>query len=134
MSTETTPKRSGRKGRPNNPVEYRRRLAQLACEPGVSVARVAIEHGLNTNLLFKWRRAYLAGEYDAGTLMPVSVVSEVIPSASPAPSAYAVPIETPSPCGVMEIIIGAARVRIEGAPDASTLRLVLQSLRSKESA
>ncbi|WP_297352511.1 transposase [Paraburkholderia sp.] len=81
LSTETTPKRIGRKGRRNNPVEYRRRLAQLACEPGVSVARVAIEHGLNTNLLFKWRRAYLAGEYDVGTLMPVSVMNDAVRSA-----------------------------------------------------
>ena len=51
-----------RKGTPNHPIEFRRELAKLACEPGVSVARLALDHGLNTNLLFKWRRAYQAGQ------------------------------------------------------------------------
>nr|WP_227739578.1 transposase [Burkholderia thailandensis] len=60
MSTEA-PKRTSRKGIPNHPVEFRRKLAKLACEPGVSVARLAMEHGVNTNLLFKWRRASLCG-------------------------------------------------------------------------
>lgn len=41
------------KGIANHPVEFRRCLAILACEPGVSVARLAMEHGVNTNLLFK---------------------------------------------------------------------------------
>ena len=43
--------------------ERRRRGAQLkarvlaACEqPGASVARVALEHGLNANLVHRWRR------------------------------------------------------------------------------
>ncbi len=49
--------RRTRKGTPNYPIEFRRELAKQACEPGVSVARLALEHGLNTNLLFKWHRA-----------------------------------------------------------------------------
>ncbi|MBS2131725.1 transposase [Burkholderia thailandensis] len=56
---------------PNHPVEFRRKLAKLACEPGVSVARLAMEHGVNTNLLFKWRRALRAGEYDSVGFLPV---------------------------------------------------------------
>ncbi|MFM0283131.1 transposase [Paraburkholderia sediminicola] len=61
---------------PNHPIEFRRELAKLACEPGVSVARLALEHGLNTNLLFKWRRAYQAGQYEPPTLLPVELVHE----------------------------------------------------------
>lgn len=68
--------RRTRKGTPNHPIEFRRELAKLACEPGVSVARLALEHGLNTNLLFKWRRAYQAGLYEPPTLLPVEVVHE----------------------------------------------------------
>jgi hypothetical protein len=37
VSTEA-PKRTSRKGIPNHPVEFRRQLAKLACEPGVFVA------------------------------------------------------------------------------------------------
>lgn len=50
MTTEA-PKRIGRKGIPNHPLEFRREMARLACEPGVSVARLAMEHGLNANLV-----------------------------------------------------------------------------------
>ncbi|WP_260444768.1 transposase [Burkholderia sp. Bp8986] len=48
-------------------------MAKLACEPGVSVARFAMEHGLNANLVFKWRRSSRAGEYDPVSLVPVKV-------------------------------------------------------------
>jgi transposase-like protein len=64
------------KGRSNHPIEFRRQLAKLECDPGVSIARLALEHGLNTNLLFKWRRAYRAGEHDSMTLLPVEVKQE----------------------------------------------------------
>ncbi|MGQ0528472.1 MAG: transposase [Panacagrimonas sp.] len=30
-------------------------LAKASCEPGISVAKLAQSHGLNTNMLFKWR-------------------------------------------------------------------------------
>ncbi|RJF92279.1 transposase [Noviherbaspirillum saxi] len=41
--------KSGR--RPNFPIEFIARVAALACEPGVSVSKLAREHGLNPNLL-----------------------------------------------------------------------------------
>ena len=47
---------SNRKGRPNYPLAYKREVAMAACAPNVSVAKVALAHGLNTNMVFKWRR------------------------------------------------------------------------------
>ncbi|WP_146752214.1 transposase, partial [Burkholderia pseudomallei] len=67
-----TPKRTSRKGIPNHPLEFRRHLAKLACEPDISVARLAMEHGVNPNRVFKWRRALRAGEYDPVDLLPVT--------------------------------------------------------------
>jgi hypothetical protein len=32
---------------------------ELTRQAGASVAAIALEHGLNANLLFKWRREYL---------------------------------------------------------------------------
>lgn len=124
MATEA-PKRVGRKGIPNHPLEFRREMARLACEPGVSVARLAMEHGLNANLVFKWRRSLRAGEYDSAGLLPVKVeatAAEVAPLA---------PMSAPTtiPAGAIEISVGNARVRIEGAPDEGTLTLVLRMLR-----
>ena len=45
-----------RKGRPNYPREFKQRLVAAANQPGVSVSKLAQEHGVNANLLFKWRR------------------------------------------------------------------------------
>lgn len=125
MATEA-PKRSSRKGIPNHPIEFRRRLAKLASEPGVSVARLAMEHGLNPNLVFKWRRALRAGEYDPIGLLPVTVEAPVQEIEQP----ISAPVGNAAPVGAIEISVGTTRVRIEGSPDEGTLLLVLRMLRS----
>jgi transposase len=112
---EPTP---ARKRSANYPLAFKRQLAQRACDENVSVAQLALEHGLNTNMVFKWRRELRAGRLDgAGALPPVSVT----PNRSLEQSKSAVD-------GVIEIRIGAAAVRIEGAPDPGTLGVILQSL------
>nr|WP_322787813.1 transposase [Paraburkholderia bannensis] len=63
QSAEKTP--GTRTGRPNYPRELRERLAAAACEPGVSVAKLARENGINANMLFTWRRRYLADQQRA---------------------------------------------------------------------
>lgn len=52
-------------------------------QPGASVARIALSHGLNANLVHKWRREARQGE------APVVARSEFIPVqlAAPAPAA-----------------------------------------------
>ncbi|AOK37800.1 MULTISPECIES: IS66-like element accessory protein TnpA [Burkholderia] len=125
MTTEV-PKRIGRKGIPNHPLEFRREIALLACEPGVSVARLAMEHGLNANLVFKWRRSLRAGEYDSAGLLPVKVEMPLAETAPLIP--MSAPTTTTTPTGAIEISVGNARVHIEGAPDESTLTLVLRML------
>ena len=43
-------------------LEERQRIVEEALAPGVSVAAVARQHGLNANLVFKWiRRAQMPG-------------------------------------------------------------------------
>ena len=71
--------KSGR--RPNFPVEFKAKVAALACELGVSVSKLAREHDLNTNMLFRWKRQYRAGELYAPvdsdpTLLAVSLVAQ----------------------------------------------------------
>ncbi|NVI09994.1 IS66-like element accessory protein TnpA, partial [Paraburkholderia youngii] len=111
----------------------RERLAAAACEPGVSVAKLARENGINANMLFTWRRRYLADQQvrSAG-LIPVVLLSdtptEVIESApAEAPAQGAKPV---SPVGTIEIRIGRAVVKVDGLVDADMLRIVLGSLRS----
>jgi transposase len=66
-------------GSRNHPLEFKRRLAEAACVPGVSVSKLALEHGLNVNMVFRWRRLYRAGHFGApevtndSLLLPVMV-------------------------------------------------------------
>ena len=50
---------SKRDGRRRYDKQAKRELVQACLEPGVSVARMALEHGLNANLLRKWITQYL---------------------------------------------------------------------------
>lgn len=125
-----------RKGRPNYPIDFKRHLSARASEPGVSVARLALEHGLNANLLFKWRRHYRAGWFgeprpahgaaagpracEAPKLLPVMTASATVdqPSASKG-------VKQPA---VLEIVIGGATVRVLGEVDRGALCAVLDCL------
>jgi transposase len=119
-----------RKGRPNYTIEFKRTVALEASTPGVSVSKVALKHDLNTNMVFKWRRELRAGLLDVAgagdlALFPVEVVAsrEQMPSESPRKEKI-----TPA-ARLVEIIIGDAIVRFDGAVDAALLRTIFTSLR-----
>jgi transposase len=50
---------SKRDGRPRYDKQAKAELVQACLNPGVSVARVALEHGINANLLRKWITLHL---------------------------------------------------------------------------
>lgn len=126
-------RRPSRKGCPNHPFEFKRRLAAQACDPNVSVAKLAREHGVNTNLLFRWRRQYrqgLFGVLDANCAnSPTTCVSS---AAKPATDVLTLlPVETTLPttmAATIEVLFASATVRICGTPDTTTLRFVLDTL------
>ena len=108
---------------------FKRKLLELIEQPGASVAGVALEHGVNANLVFKWRRAKLERKRNAGTarqgvLLPVTV--------GPQESLLAVASGGPAldvKEGVIEIEIGGARVVLRGRVDPASVRSVLMALR-----
>ena len=129
-----------RKGRCNYNSEFKQRLAKAACEPHVSIAGLALEHGLNANMVHKWRREYLAkllaaaaqaqpvsAQFLPVTLAPVetSIVNQqgpvvptrVIKPTSPRPPAIST--------GTIEIKFGGATVRVDGLVDTSVLATIL---------
>ncbi|MCC9004151.1 MAG: transposase [Candidatus Competibacter sp.] len=125
-------------GRRQYSVEYKRRLAELTLEPGVSVAGIALRHQLNTNQLFKWRRWYLRQPRLTGvepapeaTLLPVVVAPAgrtfVEPRAADTPAERA-PESLPTEPGQIEIALGRARVRVTGAVDPALVKRVLNHL------
>lgn len=128
MESEAKP--GSRKGRPNHDPEFRRRLAAAACEPGVSVAKLARENGINANMLFTWRSRYRAQlQAESTSLIPVAVVHETPPQVTMPPDAPGVGHPTPR-TGTIEIRIGGVIVKVDGVVDADTLRVVLGSVRS----
>ncbi len=126
--------------RRNHSEELKRELVRRSLLPRASVSALAMEHGINANLLFAWRRAHLRATAstvpeqperlsDIGaTLLPVEVVSQ----AKPSPTAMAT---APSPrpnmaAGTIEIEMAGVRVRVRGVVDEDSLRTVLAALRA----
>ena len=109
--------------------EFKQELVARSLQPGVSVAAIAMEHGINANLLFGWRRRHLDAQAgpasQSAVLLPVSIEAPV--RAMPLDA----PVPTPRPvAGSIEIEIGNARLRLRGAIDEASLRIVLSTLRS----
>lgn len=126
MDTNTKPTVSSRP--PRGPYrrhtqEFKRQVVLQTLQPGASVARVARVHQVNANQVFGWRKAFREGLLDneeRPALLPVSVID-----AWPTQDAMAA---IPNPAAQTAVILlerGDARLRIEGRPDADTLRLVL---------
>lgn len=124
----------GRRGRPNYPIEFKRRLAMEACEPGVSVAKLALRYGLNTNMVFKWRRQYRAGQFDThGDAKVVATQPLFLPViAAPEAGKPSATKAAASPPGYIEIIRGQTSVRVCDDVTASALHLVLDCLATRE--
>lgn len=67
--------------------ELKARILDACAEPGASVSRIALENGLNANLVFKWRRQAGSGQGAAKTPVPAAefVPLPVLPSAAAMP-------------------------------------------------
>jgi transposase len=114
--------------------EFKQDLVARSLQPGVSVAAIAMEGGINANLLFGWRRKHLdamaqangeAPRQPTAVLLPVSI--ESVPAQRPCLAST--PPMRPGG-GAIEIEIGNARVRLRGSVDEASLRTVLTALRS----
>lgn len=136
MATEVLTKRPTRKGCPNYPIEFKRRLAAMSCMPGVSVAKLALEHQLNANMLFKWRRHYRAGKFGMPERKHIIAPTKANQSESRAIPAKLLPvIETlteeqgdATKDGMIEVRFAHATVRLHGEVDSIRLRVVLDCL------
>lgn len=131
MDTATPSKRIKR---PNFSVEFKRQIVEATLVPEASAALIAREHGVNANLLFKWRRHYLAGDYGlpdvaaatfaaheaaAVNWMPVTLAPQAV-NASDSPP--------PSSNRVYEIECGQVRLRLSGDISTATLIEIVRGL------
>jgi transposase len=116
-------------------IAEKRRIVELAMQPGASVARVAREHGVNANMVHYWRNLYRQGRLgehraESVRLLPVSVSestgSPVVEAVTKLSSTAAL---TPAnSAGSIHIEFPKIHLRIESGADASLLRVVLETL------
>ena len=80
-----------------------RPIVELTLEPGASVALVARAHGVNANLVFKWRRAFERGEMSE----PVAASTALLPATMSAPRMTR---DVVGRCWNTRLVLGAGRV------------------------
>ena len=104
----------------------KRQLAQRCLQPGVSLARTAMEHGVNANVLRKWvmqessgalGRRKRGGDRASGAalLVPVEAIAP--------PREAAV-----RPSGYFELVVESGTIRVYGRVDAESLSAALDCL------
>ncbi|MFZ1134588.1 MAG: transposase [Candidatus Korobacteraceae bacterium] len=134
MDSSTVAKVEHRK-RQRRSIAEKRRIVELAMQPGASVARVAREHGVNANMVHYWRNLYRQGRLgekltDSTRLLPVRVSEsagspgvESVTKLSPTPA-----LLPASAAGSIYIEFAKIHLRIESGADAALVRVVLESL------
>jgi transposase len=127
--------RQSQSGRRHHDRAYKADLVGQSLQPGASVAAIALQNGINANLLFKWRRDHLRATRSATTqsavLLPVHVVpaSRVTSTRTAVANTPAVPTSPVPRTGVIEFEIAGAHLRLRGAVDEAMLSSVLRALR-----
>ena len=103
-------------------------------KPGMSVSRVAREHDVNTNQVFKWCRLYERGQLGAGSksaqLLPVRIEHPVAAAGSIVVQQPEVEVSHPrgARTGSIEIELQGGRITVRGAVDRAALRLAIKML------
>lgn len=103
---------------------FKRQVVEEVLKGEESVSVVSRRHDINTNMLFSWRRQYLAGKYEergASSLIPIAVM--------PAMASDEVHCRERSDSDRLEIVLsGGHRLDIQGAVSPAVLRTVLEVL------
>src|SRR6218665_2403457 len=78
--------------------EFKQQILSECAEPGASLARIALSHGINANVVHKWRR-------QAGGALPVMGAPSFVPVPPP-------PAPPPAPDIQIELRRGATSVSV----------------------
>ena len=125
MQKNMTPGR--RKGCPNYSPEFKKQLVAASCEPGISISKLALENGINANLLFKWRQHWREGKLllpssESPQLLPVTLDAAAVQPEPPTESPEALSISC-------EITFRHGTLRLNGTVSETLLTLLIQELK-----
>ncbi|MCW5611776.1 MAG: transposase [Rubrivivax sp.] len=96
-------------------------------QPGISVAAVALEHGINANLLRKWIDKHRDEASSSNTVALLPVTTDAVDSAAP-PAKMPESVAQNEASSCIEIELFGARVTLRGEVEPRQLRLVLDAL------
>ncbi|WP_258879301.1 IS66-like element accessory protein TnpA [Paraburkholderia sp. BL6669N2] len=115
-----------RSKRPNFSVEFKRQIVEATLKPGASAALIAREHDINANLLFKWRRHYLAGDFGMPDVpLPEVTALNWLPVTVAEPSPEVPACASPDSTRMYEVECGDVRLRLSAdTPIATLIRIV----------
>lgn len=113
----------------NYPLEFKLDLVERSYQPGISVAQLARENGINDNLLFKWRQFWREGKLRPpdkrqplqSALVPV-VIDETVSSREPQPDGG----ESNISC---EAVFRHGTLRLNGSVSGALLKVLIQELK-----
>lgn len=122
-----------RKGCPNYPLEFKQRLVAASCEPDVSISKLALDNGINANLLFKWRQHWRQGKLQLSSspdvnmpeLLPVTLEAETEPANQLSSSSVKAEV-LPLSC---EITFRHGTLRLNGPVSENLLAMLIQELK-----
>jgi len=105
----------------------RRNIVEEALKPGASIADVARAHGVRPNQVRHWRRLYKQGllEEAAGTGLVRVTITDTADQEQVRPAPARV---EGSATGTIRIETEKARMYVEGTPEPSCVRMVLEYL------
>lgn len=124
MQKNVTPGR--RKGCPNYSPEFKQQLVAASCKPGISISKLALENGINANLLFKWRQQWRDGKLllpssESPLLLPVTLDATAVQPESLA--------EDPGLSISCEVAFRHGTLRLNGTVSETFLALLIQELK-----
>ncbi|EDS4169371.1 transposase, partial [Salmonella enterica] len=116
---------------------FKIKMVELSHRPEISVAQLAREHGINDNLLFKWRQYWREGklrppsttESSVTQLIPITLDTEDV---VPATSSRSQPVVAAAPESLnisCEVTFRNGSLRLNGAISENILNLLIQELK-----
>jgi transposase len=126
--------RVNRTGRRTYTLEYKVDLVRRCSEPGVSVAAMALAHGINANLVRRWIVRHQRALIDSTakplvTMLPVTLEASTLMLEAPAENQADASTKRQRPgATTIEIELYGARIHLRGDVDAQALRSVLDVL------
>jgi len=126
--------RVNRTGRRTYTLDYKREIVRQCLKPGVSVAAVALAHGINANLVRRWivghqRASRVPASKLQATLLPVTIDAvTALKERLADDQGDAAPQRRRPGAASIEIELYGARIHLRGGVDVQSLRSVLAVL------